>query len=77
MSDVTTTTPTPITPKALAEELGVNPKVLRAYLRRAFTRDAEVKGQSWIITPDAADAAREKFAKNETQPATEEAPAQA
>lgn len=66
-------TPT-ITPKALAEEIGVDPKVLRGYLRKNFTRAAEVKGQTWIITPEAADAARAKFAKNE---ATTEAPAEA
>jgi predicted site-specific integrase-resolvase len=56
-----------ITPKALAEEIGIDAKVLRAYLRKEFTRDPEVKNTSWIITPEAADAAREKFAKQETQ----------
>jgi hypothetical protein len=56
-----------ITPKALAEEIGIDAKVLRAYLRANFTRDAEAKNTSWIITPEAADAAREKFAKQETQ----------
>lgn len=64
-----------ITPKALAEEIGIDAKVLRAYLRKEFTRSNEVKNTSWIITKEAADAAREKFAKQET-PAPE-APAEA
>jgi hypothetical protein len=55
-----------ITPKALAEEIGIDAKVLRSYLRKEFPRPTEVKNQSWIITADAANAAREKFAKNET-----------
>ncbi len=62
-----------ITPKALAEEIGIDAKVLRAYLRKEFTRSNEVKNTSWIITPEAADAAREKFKKQETP----EAPAAA
>lgn len=55
-----------ITPKALAEEIGVDAKVLRAYLRKTFPRPIEVKNTTWLITPDAADSAREKFAKHET-----------
>jgi predicted site-specific integrase-resolvase len=65
---------TKLTPKALAEEIGIDAKVLRAYLRKTFTRDETVKNTSWIITQEAADAAREKFAKQETQT---EAPAEA
>jgi predicted site-specific integrase-resolvase len=61
-----------ITPKALAEEIGIDAKVLRAYLRKEWTRPNEVKNTSWIITTEAADAAREKFAKQET-PSTDEA----
>jgi hypothetical protein len=61
---------TPLTPKALAEEIGVDPKVLRSYLRKEHTRPAEVKNTTWIITPDAADAARAKFAKQETPAAS-------
>lgn len=60
-------TATPITPKALAEEIGVDPKVLRGYLRKTFARPAEAKNTSWIITPEAAKAAREKFAKQEAK----------
>ena len=58
-------TASPLTPKALAEEIGIDAKVLRSFLRKEFARAPEVKNQSWIVTPEAADAAREKFAKNE------------
>ena len=58
-------TSTPLTPKALAEEIGIESKVLRGYLRKNFTRAAEAKNTSWIITPEAATAAREHFAKQE------------
>ena len=67
MSDVT------YTPKALAEEIGVDPKVLRGYLRKHHTRALEVKNQSWIIDEDTAEAARTKFAKNKAGSGTPEA----
>ncbi len=54
-----------ITPKALAEELGIDPKRLRSFLRANFTRVAEAKNTSWGITPEAAKAAKEHFAKSE------------
>ena len=50
-----------ITPKALAAEIGIDPKVLRGHLRKAFTRDVAVKNTTWLITPEAADACREHF----------------
>lgn len=52
---------TTITPKALAEELNIDPKRLRGWLRANHTRPAEAKGTTWGITPEAADAAREHF----------------
>lgn len=57
----------PLTPTALAEEIGVSPKSLRGYLRKNFTRPAEAKNTSWIVPDDAADAAREHFAKQEAK----------
>lgn len=51
-----------ITPKALAEEIGIDPKRLRSYLRANFARPAEAKNTTWGIAPDAAKAAREHFA---------------
>jgi hypothetical protein len=57
-------TATTTTPKALAAELGVSPKVLRAYLRRNHTRVAEAKNTTWVIPTNVATAARKAFAKN-------------
>lgn len=54
------------TAKALAEEIGVDAKSLRGYLRKEFTRPLEVKNTGWIITEDAAQAARDHFAKQRT-----------
>jgi hypothetical protein len=54
---------TPITPKALAAELGIDPKRLRGFLRKEFTRDASVKGSTWNVPAPAAKAARARFAK--------------
>lgn len=60
MAKATTTTP-----KALAEEIGVSPKVLRAYLRRNHQRAAEAKNTTWVIPKNVADKARAAFAKNQ------------
>jgi hypothetical protein len=54
------------TPKELALEIGCDPKSLRGYLRKNFARPNESKNTSWIITNDAANAAREHFAKQRT-----------
>jgi len=59
-----------VTPKALASELGIDAKRLRSYLRANFTRPTEVKNTSWAVTPDAAKAAREHFAKQQTESAS-------
>lgn len=60
MSDTT------LTPKALAEEIGCDPKSLRGFLRAEYPRIKEAKNTAWIISADAADAAREHFAKQRT-----------
>jgi len=52
------------TPKVLANEIGVDPKVLRAYLRKNHTREDTAKNTSWIIPETVANAARKAFAKN-------------
>jgi hypothetical protein len=54
------------TPKQLANEIGCDPKSLRGFLRKTFTRSIEAKNTSWLITEDAANAAREHFAKQRT-----------
>ena len=56
-----------ITPKALADELNIDPKRLRAWLRKEHTRDATVKNTTWAITSDVADAARANFAPDASQ----------
>jgi len=56
-------------PKVLAEEIGVDAKVLRNYLRKHHTRLAEAKGTTWVIDEAAAQASREHFAKNRTDSA--------
>jgi uncharacterized protein YjcR len=52
------------TPKALASELGVSPKVLRAWLRRNHTRPAEAKNTTWVIPASVATKAKKAFEKN-------------
>jgi hypothetical protein len=48
-------------PEQLAEQLGVSGKIVRAYLRRTFTRPAEAKGSTWVVTGDQAKIVREHF----------------
>jgi DNA-directed RNA polymerase specialized sigma24 family protein len=54
-------TPEGIRPKDLAKELGISPKSLRAYLRRAFPRTSEAKNTSWYLNDDQVAAARKNF----------------
>lgn len=63
----TTKTAKTYSPKELAAEIGVDAKVLRAYLRKNHTRDATAKNTSWIIPASVADAARKAFKKNEAK----------
>jgi len=51
----------------LANEIGVNAKVLRSYLRRNHTRVAEAKNTTWVIDAKVANAAKKAFAKNRAQ----------
>jgi len=58
----TPTTPA-LTPKALAEELGIDPKRLRGWLRSSdFARAPEAKNTTWTLDDAIADAARARFA---------------
>lgn len=59
-----------LTPTALAEVIGVNPKVLRSYLRKVHTRPTDVKGTTWIIDADVADAAIAHFEAQRAAKAT-------
>jgi len=62
--EVKTMTPKTYTPAQLAEELGISPKVLRAYLRKEHTRAPEAKNTSWVIPATVAAKAKKHFAKN-------------
>lgn len=61
MSAKTKETPKAITPKALAEELNVDPKRVRSFLRSEFTRPGEAKNTSWLLDQETADAVRARF----------------
>ena len=50
--------------KELAKECGVDPKVLRNYLRKEHTRVLERKNTTWVIDAKVAAAAKKYFAKN-------------
>ena len=66
MTDTSNVQTKPVSPKELANELSVDPKRLRAFLRANFARPNEAKNTSWSIGPEAQAAAREHFAKSET-----------
>jgi predicted transcriptional regulator len=55
------------TPTELANELGVDPKRVRAFLRQEFTRDPEAKNTSWNLSDEVAQAVRTRFTKVETE----------
>ena len=52
---------TTFSPKQLAEELEVDAKRIRAYLRSNFPRVAEAKNTGWMLDSDVADEVREHF----------------
>ena len=52
-----------ITPKELAAELEICPKVLRGWMRKNHGRAAEVKHSRWVIDAELAKAARERFSR--------------
>ena len=54
MSDVTT-------PKALAAEIGIDPKVLRGHLRKNHARVAEAKNTTLLIPADVAEEVKAHF----------------
>jgi hypothetical protein len=54
-------------PEALATELGVSGKNLRAWLRRNHARPAEAKNTAWIIPAEIVKEAREAFKKQEAK----------
>jgi len=68
-----TKAPVTFTPKALAEELGVDAKRIRSYLRNEFSRANEAKNTTWLLDEAAAKAVRERFTpKTESDEDTDE-----
>lgn len=49
------------TPKALAAELGIDPKVLRSHLRKTFTRPVEAKNTTWLLDEAVVTATKEHY----------------
>ena len=66
-------TPAHVTPTALAETIGINPKVLRSHLRKAYTRPVEAKNTTWLIPLEIADEVIEHYAALAAKKATPEA----
>lgn len=52
-----------MTPDDIAEELGVDPKRVRDYLRENFTRSEAEKHQPWHVTAQMATALRAHFTR--------------
>ena len=52
------------TAKELAAEIGIDPKLLRNYLRKEHTRKPEAKNTSWNISAAQAKAAKAFFSKS-------------
>jgi hypothetical protein len=55
------------TPKMLAKELGIDPKALRGYLRKAFPRSAKAHNTSWHLTESQIEGARARFSSDEDE----------
>jgi predicted site-specific integrase-resolvase len=50
-------------PEELAATLGISGKVLRAYLRKTYTRPASAKGSTWVLSQKQATATLAYFKK--------------
>jgi hypothetical protein len=48
-------------PEAVANALGISGKLVRGYLRQTFTRPAEAKGTTWVLTNEQTNAAVDHF----------------
>jgi hypothetical protein len=57
----TETTDKTYTPGQLAEELSVDAKRIRAFLRTEFPREAASKNTSWMLSEDVAELVRDRF----------------
>lgn len=48
-------------PEAIANDLGVSGKLVRAYLRKTFARPVEAKNTTWVVTNEQAKQTHEHF----------------
>ena len=53
-----------VRPEDLAKELGVSGKKIRAWLRKTYKDQHELR-TSWLLTPKQADAVREHFSRDD------------
>lgn len=67
MAKKTSTEAKTYTPKALSEELDVDAKRIRAFLRGhdVLSRDAESKNTSWMLTEAQAKVVRDRFTQSD------------
>lgn len=74
MAPKTKSEPKTFTPKALAEELQVDAKRIRAYLRSTdgLARPSEAKNTSWTLTEEQADMVRARFTPSEEDDSADE-----
>lgn len=56
-----------IRPNDLAEELGVDAKRIRAFLRTEFSRDSEAKNTNWELSPEMANKVRARFTASDDE----------
>lgn len=54
-------------PEALARELGISGKTLRAWLRKRYPRSAAARYQRWVLTGSQVEAARRRFPQRWTR----------
>jgi hypothetical protein len=66
-----------IRPEALANELGVSGKLVRAYLRKTFPRLPEAKNTAWVVTNDQANETRDHFLARRGQSTPNVSPSEA
>src|SRR5262245_21065820 len=57
-----------MTPRELAEELGISPATLRAWLRRRYPRPGAARRSRWPLREDQATAARARWPMRPTRP---------
>lgn len=70
--DTTEETTSVVRPSDLAKNLGVNPKVLRGFLRKQFPRTTDEKNTSWALTEAMVNAATERFTPSDDENSPED-----